>query len=585
MNQKIKNFFSFRTVLVLGILACLVCIIPFSRNLIISLMENFVLHRQLRDIQKWTDILVHSMFYFITIMSFWLFFWYSKKGKEIGHSIFETARNAFTDRNALKYLVALAVIFFIAYWALIRANYEHADDIRRCYSGHKAWVGWSRYVSEILAVFLHTNFFINDISPVIQLWTIAIMAVFSYSLAYIIMDGKITKLSLLASSFACLSPFFFSNVAYKFDCPYMALAMLFGVLPFLFLNNNLNFIFMSFISLILVCTSYQAANSIYIILAIFSAFKMWLQKKSWKEIGIFTVTSIVCYCAALIYFRIVLMNTFEGTQVSRGTGIATGMSALTMIKKNFCEYVVAVNAGYGNLWIRIFTAFAVVLFPVSALFHQSERKGVQKILMSVAVLAGMFALSFGAYLVLEQALIGSRTFMGFDLLISLIAIYDIYNLKNNSTTKKIAGTVIVCLFYGLVIGTTVYGNFIQKQKDYENFRFTILLQDLSKIVNPEVHNSIYIGGITGMAGKTRMEQKNYPVGGGTVSPVLTQYLVRDWNMDFEYLSEDSLEELDLQPEFKKQITDLPLLLDSYYHAIYGKNNQYFVYLKNPQIKE
>ena len=56
-------------------------------------------------------------------------------------------------------------------------------------------------------------------------------------------------------------------------------------------------------------------------------------------------------------------------------------------------------------------------------------------------------------------------------------------------------------------------------------------------------------------------------------------------MDFEYLSEDSLEELDLQPEFKKQLTDLPLLLDSYYHAIYGKNNQYFVYLKNPQIKE
>ena len=108
---------------------------------------------------------------------------------------------------------------------------------------------------------------------------------------------------------------------------------------------------------------------------------------------------------------------------------------------------------------------------------------------------------------------------------------------------------------------------------------------MSKIVNPEVHNSIYIGGITGMAGKTRMEQKNYPVGGGTVSPVLTQYLVRDWNMDFEYLSEDSLEELDLQPEFKKQITDLPLLLDSYYHAIYGENNQYFVYLKNPQIKE
>ena len=163
MNSKLKQIFSFRTLLILGIACCFICIIPFTKDLIVKLMETFVLHRELRDFSKWNDILVHSMTYFALIGIFWFFFWYTSKGKKIGGEIYETAVRAFSGKKTLFYLGAIFVIYFIAYSALIRANYEYADDIRRCYAGHKAWVGWSRYVSEILAVFIHTNFFINDI--------------------------------------------------------------------------------------------------------------------------------------------------------------------------------------------------------------------------------------------------------------------------------------------------------------------------------------------------------------------------------------------------------------------------------------
>ena len=143
----------------------------------------------------------------------------------------------------------------------------------------------------------------------------------------------------------------------------------------------------------------------------------------------------------------------------------------------------------------------------------------------------------------------------------------------------------VCFVYGLIVEAVVYGNFIQKQKEYENFRFAILANDLSKIVDFDQPNSIYIGGVTGMPGKSRMERLNYPIGAGSVSPVLTKYIIKGYNMDFEFLSEYTLAELDTIPEVKKQLTDLPMIEDTFYHTIYGKGNQYYVYLKYPMINE
>ena len=98
MNEKIKKLFSFRTLLIMGITCCFVCIIPFTKNLIVKLMEVFVLHRELRDFSKWNDILVHSMTFFALIGIFWFFFWYTSKGKKIGGDIYETVKNAFTAK-------------------------------------------------------------------------------------------------------------------------------------------------------------------------------------------------------------------------------------------------------------------------------------------------------------------------------------------------------------------------------------------------------------------------------------------------------------------------------------------------------
>ena len=587
MNSKLKQIFSFRTLLILGIACCFICIIPFTKDLIVKLMETFVLHRELRDFSKWNDILVHSMTYFALIGIFWFFFWYTSKGKKIGGEIYETAVRTFSGKKTLFYLGAIFVIYFIAYSALIRANYEYADDIRRCYAGHKAWVGWSRYVSEILAVFIHTNFFINDITPITQLWTLIVLTVTSYLLCYIVTEGEMGKCAAAMSVVCGLTIYYLANFSYKYDCPYMALSMLFGLLPFLFISNYVNFAVMSFISLILVCSSYQASNGIYIIFAMFTAFRMWLQKKPMKSVGIYTGISIAVYVAALFFFRIFLMNQFDSSMDSRGTGIATGMNIFSKMAANFKAYNYCILPLSGNHWVKFFIGLTAVLFPVSAVRLRNGRNVFATIGLSLVILVAMYCLTLGAYLVLEEALVTNRTFLGFDMLCGIIAVYSVYALtkENSIKIRRFAGAMTALYVYGLIVQAVVYGNFVQKQKEYENFRFSILAQDLSKIVDFTKTNSIYIGGITGMPGKSRMERKNYPIAAGSVSPVLTKYIIKGYNMDFEFLSEYTLPELDLLPEFKKQLTDLPMIQDTFYHTIYGRDTQYFVYLKWPMIKE
>lgn len=589
MNEKIKKLFSFRTLLIMGITCCFVCIIPFTKNLIVKLMEVFVLHRELRDFSKWNDILVHSMTFFALIGIFWFFFWYTSKGKKIGGDIYETAKNAFTanGKTTLYYLIGIFAIYCIAYSALIRANYEYADDIRRCYAGHKAWVGWSRYISETLAVFLHANFFINDITPLTQLWTLLILTVTSYILCYIITEGNIGKCTAALSVTCGLTIYYLANFSYKYDCPYMALSMLFALLPFLFTENYLHFALMSFISLILVCSSYQASNGIYIIMAMFTAFRMWLKNKPLKNIGLYTFISVLCYVIALFFFKFFLMNQFESEMNSRGTGIATGIGIFEKISTNFKLYNHCVLPLSGNLWVKFFIGLTAVLFPVAAVRLRNGRNILATIGLSIVILIAMYSLTLGAYLVLEEALVTNRTFLGFDMLCGLLAVFAAHALiqEKNIKIQRFAGMLAAFYVYGLVVQAVVYGNFVQKQKEYENFRFSILAQDLSKIVDFSKKNSIYIGGITGMPGKSRMERKNYPILAGSVSPVLTKYIIKGYNMDFEFLSEFTLPELDLVPELKKQLTDLPMIQDTFYHTIYGKDTQYYVYLKWPMIDE
>lgn len=583
MNTKLKNFFSLKTVLILFFAACLICIFPFSRDFLISIAEK-ILHRSLQDLTKWNAVIIYSCTFFATSTVIAYFLLYFKKGNEISETIKEKTISIFTKQNLIRVAVLFG-IYILSYLTLLKADFDYQDDVKRIIAGHKSWVGASRYVSEILSVFLHSNFYLNDIAPVPQLLAMLILAFSSLVLCYIVNDGKITKISLLASTLMGICPFYFENMAYKFDSPYMAIAMLFAILPFLFREEKITYASTSVISLLVVLTSYQAGNSIYIILAIYLALQMILSKKSGKEIRNFILISIGSYIAALVLFRLIIMIPTEATISERDTTTG-GLQIFEIIKTNFTGYFHFIFTRYGNLWIKIFTLISIILFPVNFVKNHPECR-IKALLLSLASLFLMTALSFGAYLIIGNTVIHDRAFMGFDVLIAVIVLSNLNIESKGKKYKVFAGIVSTALFWGFFINSTVTGNLLIKQQEYTNFRYTILLDDLSEIINPEEENKTLIIGGTGPATSTNMGYKNYTLENyGRINDGWTQYLVQYWNMDLDFLEIESYDDLkETKPDSWNLVKDLPVIKDTYYHRISGADGKYLIELKNPQVKE
>ena len=194
----------------------------------------------------------------------------------------------FFDKNFLKYFTLIYGIYFIGYFALLRANISYKDDLRRAVDGVPGFLdpvyGYSRYGSEFLTKIIHMDLTFNtDISPIPQLIALAILSFASLALIKIII-GRINFVSILATAPVGLSPFYLENMSFKFDAPFMAIALTSMIFPFLFRKRLSLFAIISLFCVLLMATTYQAANGIFIIMSLFVAFEMAISGKKWSEI-------------------------------------------------------------------------------------------------------------------------------------------------------------------------------------------------------------------------------------------------------------------------------------------------------------
>ena len=587
MNKKSISVICVQAFLILFFVFCLVCCLEFSRELIIALMER-IIGRKLQEMTKWNAVIIGSMSFFAFLDAVVYFFLFIKKGRECFWRIVQKARDVFTSKDALKFIALIFSVLLVSYLALLMAHFDFQDDTKRIISGHKSWVGASRYISEILAVFFHANFYINDIAPLTQLIALCVLALTSFLLAFALTGGNITWLSAVAATLMGTCPYFVQNMSFKFDSPYMAMSLLFAVLPFLFIGDVFSFCTTSFICLVLVCSSYQAANSVYIVLAIFCAFKMLGEKESFRRVVRFVLLSILCYAATLAFFKLFIMIPTEATIDERNTRIGANMM-LSLIKINWLSYMKIVLGNFGNLWIKCFAVLLSFLFVVGGTVF-SRRGKLFGFFVSIFSLALMLGLSFGAYLAIGNTVLAARAFMGFDALVAVLAIF-VAQCASRLGREKIAWRIgaascICALAWGFCVNATVTGNVFAKQQRYTDFRLSILLGDLGAFVNKGEKSQCLVCGITGAPASTNMDWKNYRIDMGGDNGGWMSYVLQEWNMDVDFVSiESNTNVLERNPELKEKVGSLPLLLDNYYHSIYGKDNFFYVLMKNPQVEK
>lgn len=474
-----------------------------------------------------------------------------------------------------KYLFILFALYFFGYFTIIRADFWNIaiDDLPRQMTGCREWVNFYRYISEIGSIFIHTSMNVFDIAPLTQFIAIAFLSLASLTVIKIF-NKKITFLSCIASLPIGLYPYILSNISYRYDSPYMAFALLVEIIPFYFVGKRNAFIVLSVICNFLMCFSYQAASGIYIFMSVLVFLNIYLsEKNNAKKLLHYTITCILCYSVTLIFFSIIFIS-----RNKNGAYVDNSFNPL-MIATNIKSYLLTIFYDLKNTSTLLFSLLVIISFIITGMKITQQSKTNSFILIILSLLVSI-PLSFGAYIGLSIPEFTPRAIMGLGVLLGCLSVFSLKVFEHSSAKNYYTKFSCVLLSYCVIAYSFAYGNAQAQQKRYINFRTTLLLNDLSKIVkNSDETIEILFKNEIDYCPEVKNLAKSYPLTKRSIDAGLC-----DGRSSLNILKSYGFCDFNGSKNHDFRNDDLPILLESDYHIIYGKDNYYLIEYKTPNHK-
>ena len=472
--------------------------------------------------------------------------------------------------SAVKAFGLLSAIYVVGIFAIIQADFLYQDDAARAFYGYKQWDYFARFLSTAAASLVHGGDYLVDIAPLPQIIAMVIMAL-SAVLALVILYDRIefSLMEVLSMIPLGLNPYFLECVSFRFDAPYMAISVLGGIVPLvLYKQKNTQYILASILGTIAVCTSYQPATGIYPVFVILIALRMWCRGVSFRDVVTFCVKSVIGYAAGLVYFKMVLMRPASAGYVSNALPPASELLSNTM--GNLMEYYRLIASDFKVLWLGLIGLLFV--FFVLRMIVSSRQGKVQSVVMTLAASVLMLLLVFGIYPVLADTLMAPRAMYGFGVLLALLC--AVVAEEKICVCRKLTVLLLGWVFFVFAFH---YGNALGYQREYTDFRMNLVLEDLQHQQEflGESPVKVQLTGSIGQGPLIRNLPQNYQMlnrlipqtfGGGSD---LTQYRFFCYH-DLRNVVWDQSGTI---------ASDLPLVLDTMYHTIYGNGEQFVIALK------
>ncbi|MDO4333243.1 MAG: glucosyltransferase domain-containing protein [Eubacteriales bacterium] len=474
------------------------------------------------------------------------------------------------DKSAKKVFAAILLLYALGICAILRADYNYIDDMGRIARGYRGWENFSRILSNILSVFLHAGTYLTDISPLPQLTAIIILALSGVMLLYIIYDrNQFSVWELIALVPLGLNPYFLGCLSYKYDAPYMALSVLGSILPLYFRRKKTYiYVFASALGSLIVCTTYQAATGIFPMIVIALALRMWSQKDKIKTVAEFCIRSLIGYGIGMILFRTIIMVPVDDYVSS---ALPDWKNLIPCFFKNLMEYFNLVRKDFKTVWLLLI--FVLIIGYIWTTVQESKQKKYLSFIMASLSVILMLLLCFGIYPMLETPLFQPRAMYGFGVFVSVMGIIAVE--KRACIPFKLPVLVLSWMFF---VFAFTYGNSLNVQKEYADFRMKAVIEDLDDmeafLLGEPV--TVQISGTIGQSPVLRNMPQNFEMLNRLV-PIAFQGGQYWGTYEFYYY-------YDLANVLKDDAVDLtaydlPVLKDTMYHTIKGKGQHILVELK------
>jgi len=561
---------------IIGLIICTAVLFPQVRHKIMDFAEQ-ILNKGILSKNSWINTFFSYAMGGIFFILLFDYLTLTQSGRTLVAEVKKEIKECLSEINFRSFLIPIVImscIYFLGILTIIRANFLYVDDIFRSVEGSRRWFVWSRYVAEFFSILVHGDTNLTDSSPLPQLLAIFILSCSSVALVYIIGNRKITAVRLLASIPLGLSPYFLECLSFKFDAPYMAMSILASIVPFLFIARKKAFFFISVVSLLIMCMTYQAASGIYLLIVVILCFQAWnSSKKSNKEILSMAGTAALAFCAAMLIFKFFLMTAlapydYASTAMHPLSQMAQGILA------NIKNYATIIYHDFGFIW-KFGVALVCVFFITKSIRVSSQKKALS-FFISILAIGVSFILSYGVYILLTMPISYPRGLFGFGAFLAIISIYIV------SDYKKAAIVTALALNWCFLVFAFSYGNALADQERYAKFRITLLLHDLSDLYpsrNGETM-SIQLDKTIGFVPSIKNISKHYPI----IERLVPKRLGEDANYDtYYYLYHYNVSNMEENRPFLSSIDfnsmDLPVVKDSYYHTIKSDGSHILVILK------
>lgn len=474
-----------------------------------------------------------------------------------------------------KPFIILFCVYFVGLSSIIRANYNYMDDLGRTAWGYTLWDDFSRYITQFLAILVHADTTINDISPLPQLLAMSLIALSSI-IVLKVFSGKYTALNIMAVIPLGLSPYFLECFSYKFDSPYMALSVLASVFPLLFVDYEVKlYSVILAIGTSIMLLTYQASSGIFMLSLLLLMGIRWNQGRDASVCLKIVMTSGLIQFVVALLFKILLVKEYDYYVSTNVVGYG---NALSTIVDNLIMF-------YSTIWNSSTVSWRVMVIGVTIaavrtfLFDSKRTKGKASIIIIILIIICSI-LSYGAYVVLQKPLFTPRAFYGFGVLVALLGIIAI----NGKTTSLMGKIACVLLGWSLIVFSLAYGNALAEQKRYETFRAHILLNDISRIPGLDKCNvkRMQLKGNVGYSPVLQRMQKRYPMLNLLVNIQLKEgYCFGEFYL-FNYFPLPGIEQEPNWGTKIKEIDDssMPVFMDTAYHTIKADDKNIVVILKN-----
>lgn len=472
-------------------------------------------------------------------------------------------------RFLVKPTIKLSVVYLIGISALLRANIYYADDIARAMEGYARFDAWSRYLATFFSWFLHTDTYLTDISPLPQIIAVFVVALASAISVYLITGNKEPSWwCLIAALPIGLSPYFLECLSFKYDSPYMALSVLFSVLPLLFCNGNqIIYVLCSMLGIIGMCTTYQASSGIFPMLVVLLAIRRWTAGEQIKQVLQFIAVSAAGYLLGIGLFRFVLMS---DTFAYASTEAASLAQLFPCILSNYKKYIVHILRDFKPEWL--FACFLVCVCFLWAVISQSKQSKLAVLVITGIAMLGMFLLSYGAYAFLVSPIFAARAMYGFGCLIAFLGIFAVANAPKACPAKAVT-LVLSWMFF---VFSFIYGNAWSVQSKYTDFRITEAIDDLAEcrtLWGEDV--TLQITGSIGYAPVLENMLDDFPI---IEKLILVTFQGDGWWGEYGIRYYYGLPSLNYAETYDPPEKDLPVIADNYYHTIYADDTYIWIEL-------